>query len=643
VTPRAVIIAFVLLVVLSVAAFYESILWRRDFGFTSSVPPAAQLNVLILLAGAMMLPVFGRVGLTRRELLVIYSILLVAAPIVSLGILYWMLPKTITFYYLARANPAWQATLLPHVPSWYAPSDPAAVEGFFAGRSRVPWSLWLAPMAAWLSFAVAIFVAVSCLLSLLQRQWVKHERLSYPMAQIPLEVTGEAGSANRGKGRLAASKALWIGAAVSFTISFLSGLSTRIPSLPQVPLGPITIIARQGVGPLAGLGAYEPVFYPWLIALAYLIPKELSFSCWFFWLVRLGLTVIAIAAGHEPQDPEEWFGDPSFPAPYCQGTGALLALGIWGLWTARKHLGHVLRMVISRGSSGADAAEPIAYRLAVLGFIVSFCYMIGFYCVSGCRLTFALGLVILTLSYYVIWARLRAETGLGFLAFPQDLGGVLRSTLGGAALRPRELVALAAARWTFSPGEGLSFDTTTANLSDTFKIADASHINSRRLMAVSLGALVFSLLFGTYIGLRGTYHYGFLSTAVGSAYGFPWLQTKWDPGAAFTNLIAPSPARIEGVIGTVVGGAVAVLLGLLRLRFWWWPFHPLGYLAANCWGWSYRATPFVLGWLIKILVIRYGGLRLYRATIPVAIGLIVGDALNGGVWACVALVTHGRV
>jgi len=641
VTTRAVVIAFVLLTVLSVAAFYESLLWRVDWSFTSSVPAVAQFNVLVLLAAAMALPVFARRGLTRRELLTIYSILLVSAPIVSLGILYWMLPKSIVVYYLARANPAWETTLLPHIPVWFAPSDPAAVEGFFIGRASVPWLLWVTPMAAWLSFAVALFIATSCLLSLLQRQWIQHERLSYPMAQIPLETIVHDGSSAGGRGRLAANKALWIGAGISFALTFLSALSVRIPSVPEVPLTPL-IIARQNVGPLAGLGAFEPYLFPWLFALAYLIPKELSFSCWFFWLVRLGLTVAAIAAGHEPQDPEEWFGDPSFPAPYFQGTGALLALGIWGLWTARKHLGRVLRVVLSRGPVG-DSDEPISYRLAVLGFVVSSCYLVGFYCMAGCRWPLALLLVLLLLSYYVIWARLRAETGLGFLAFPQGLGTTLRGLLGTASLRPRELVTLASSRWAFSPGEGLSFDTTTGNLSDAFKLADSAGLNRRRLMAAAVCALVFALLIGAYIGLKGTYHYGFLNTAVGSKYGFPWLQTKLDPAAAVAGMMAPQPADASGIIATGAGAVIAVGLGLLRLRFWWWPFHPIGYLAAMCWGWSYRATPFLVGWIVKSLVIRYGGLRLYRNTIPLAVGMIIGDVLNRGVWQFVAVVTQGAI
>ena len=71
-----------------------------------------------------------------------------------------------------------------------------------------------------------------------------------------------------------------------------------------------------------------------------------------------------------------------------------------------------------------------------------------------------------------------------------------------------------------------------------------------------------------------------------------------------------------------------MVLGLFRLRFWWWPFHPVGYLAANTWGMQIYYMPFFLGWALKVVVIRYGGLRLYRATVPLAIGLIVGDQLN---------------
>jgi hypothetical protein len=36
-------------------------------------------------------------------------------------------------------------------------------------------------------------------------------------------------------------------------------------------------------------------------------------------------------------------------------------------------------------------------------------------------------------------------------------------------------------------------------------------------------------------------------------------------------------------------------------------------------------------------VIRFGGLLLYRKTVPIAIGFIVGDLVNGTAWMIVSL------
>ena len=42
-------------------------------------------------------------------------------------------------------------------------------------------------------------------------------------------------------------------------------------------------------------------------------------------------------------------------------------------------------------------------------------------------------------------------------------------------------------------------------------------------------------------------------------------------------------------------------------------------------------------------MIRYGGLRLYRKTIPLAMGLIMGDVANTAAWSVVAFATGGAV
>ena len=46
---------------------------------------------------------------------------------------------------------------------------------------------------------------------------------------------------------------------------------------------------------------------------------------------------------------------------------------------------------------------------------------------------------------------------------------------------------------------------------------------------------------------------------------------------------------------------------------------------------------FLVGWAAKTSVLRWGGLRLYRRTLPIAIGVIIGDQVNSAVWALAAV------
>jgi len=641
VTRRAVVTGLVLLAGLIPVAFHVDLAWNKG-SFFAGIPAMAPVVVLFLLAALMSVPVLRRVRFTRRELLVVYSILLVGGPVASSSIMGWMLVKTVSYYYMARANLIWQSTFIKEVPTWFAPTDFSAVESFFEGRAQVPWSLWWTPLTAWALFAACLFVASFCVVALLQRQWITHERLSFPLAQVPLELVGQSEDGSRkGVGRLPIQWLFWIGLALSFAVAFLNGLSQRVPSLPAVPLGPVAIVQWQRVGPLAGLGEITLYLPPWMIAIAYLIPKELSFSAWFFWLVDIGLTVLAIVAGADPQRPEEWF-DSSFPAPRYQGGGAILALGIWVIWIGRKHILRSLRVAFSREAGAADKTEPLSYRLAVLGFLLSFAGLVYFCWAAGCRLLVGFMLMALLVGYYMMWARLRAETGLGFLPFPLEIQEAVLVPFGSGVFRAKELVAMISMRWSFFPGFGASYEVVTGNALETFKIADTARINQRRLAVACAVGFFLALIVSLFVYLRGIYSFGFFGLKSGTT-GWLGHQSLWDGNRIVGPLTNPSETDVNGLVAILAGGAFAIFLGLMRLRFWWWPFHPVGYMAAMCWGLHWYYMPFFIGWAAKTLVIRYGGLRLYRQTVLLAIGLIVGDLLNSGVWAVVALATGGAV
>jgi len=180
VTARAVLLALLLLVAVSVASFYVQIAWGRVQYFADGIPAAAPVTLLFVMTGLMGLPLFRRVGLTRRELLVVYSILLVSGPVLSTGVLFWMLPHAVAYCYFAQNNPQWATTFLPLAPSWFSTTEPGPIRDLFEGAAAVPWSAWWLPLAAWLSFMASVLLATFCILALVRRQWITNERLTFP-------------------------------------------------------------------------------------------------------------------------------------------------------------------------------------------------------------------------------------------------------------------------------------------------------------------------------------------------------------------------------------------------------------------------------------------------------------------------------
>jgi len=204
VTRRALALSCLLLLLLAVATFYV------DFYGVPAMPPVVVALLLALVAGSRPL---RRFALTRREILTIYSLLLVGGPLMGHGILFWMLPKVISWYYLARATPRWEALLLHQIPTWFSPTSESAATSFFEGQAVVPWALWLTPLAAWGSFLLALFVASVCLVAIFQRQWISGERLTFPLARIPLSIVVESDEARSSVGRAAAMAGFWWGSA----------------------------------------------------------------------------------------------------------------------------------------------------------------------------------------------------------------------------------------------------------------------------------------------------------------------------------------------------------------------------------------------------------------------------------------------
>jgi hypothetical protein len=100
------------------------------------------------------------------------------------------------------------------------------------------------------------------------------------------------------------------------------------------------------------------------------------------------------------------------------------------------------------------------------------------------------------------------------------------------------------------------------------------------------------------------------------------------------------PAQLDGWIFRIAGGAVMAVLMTLRHHFLWWPFNPLGF--AIC------TVSFIVGrmwfsvfmaWLLKVVILKYGGPTLHRRVRPFFMGLILGQFSTEGIWLIIDTVT----
>ena len=92
---------------------------------------------------------------------------------------------------------------------------------------------------------------------------------------------------------------------------------------------------------------------------------------------------------------------------------------------------------------------------------------------------------------------------------------------------------------------------------------------------------------------------------------------------------------VPGLTAMLFGGAFTLLLAALRMRLPVFPLHPVGYVLANTLTLNAFFVPFLLAWLVKVLVQRFGGSILYRRSLAFFVGLILGDIVTQAGWALV--------
>lgn len=592
---------------------------------------AAAFFPLIVLMGlnALLRRWAPRSAWARGEMLTVYAMLATTVGLAGGGF--------VPFLAGTMPAPTYFATSQNHWENWFrflkpfvTVTDPEAVRTFYEGQSRffTPDHLdaWGLPILFWSVFILVLLSWGYCVNTLLRRAWMDQEKLLFPIAQIPLEVTRDDVPFWR-------NRVFWLGAALTAALETLNSLHfTFYPTMPFFHVKPddtLNIMQYMTQPPWNSLGYFSLAFYPLAIGLTFLLSAEIGFSCWFFYFVcKVELLLSTIYGFHDAGAPPAMS---RVPYLWEQATGAWVGLAVLSLYGARRHLGAAVRKAVT-GQGLDDRQEPLSYRTALVVFVTASALLIALAVALGMAWHVALLFFAVYLLFLVTYTRIRAEAGLPWVFTPAfNAHGVLFDFGGISHYNTQDLTALARLEWFEQDYRSHMMP----NQMDAMKYFQGAHVSLRGLsLAIALATVV--ALAGSWLSCMHIFY----------AYGATSARTNhWyaDQGRIAYELLQnrvnnpTTPTDIPRLWGGAVGAGVTWLLVLMRARFVWWPLHPVGYLVANTFTMDWLWCPTFLGWACKTLTLRYGGLKGYRAVLPFFIGLVVGDIVISSLWTLLFL------
>lgn len=573
-----------------------------------------------------------RLALNRSELLVCYIMMLISCAIPSWGFSMLLIPWIVAPTYYVTPENQWEQYILPNLPKDYFVLDELAAKQFFEGLKEgesLPWELWVGPLLRWGAFILCFYIASVCIMMLLRRQWIAHERLAFPLAQMPLAVI--PGSEGRRKSTYL-HVAFWIGMAVPALVYSLQALNVYWADVPTIPRG--TYLPVRELFGLSGfnMGMHLTIYLE-VIGLSFLLGTDMAFSLWLFAFLAFLEQGVFNSLGFRI-GPGELYSQPGGQEVSYQALGAMLVLVIVGFWRARGHLRGTLLRALRLGEAEGEEEEIVPYTFAYLGLLLSGGYVIWWWHQIGISWSaWVLGFWIIIL--FVGLSRAVAQGGMAYARSPVVAGAATLHTVGSASLGTPGIVGIAMT----SP---YAMDTRTMVMASTangLRLAEEIPGTRRRLAFAILVTLLVSLVAAFLTILIMPYKVGGSSL---TGWGFSSGYHQWIFNWAKTQMIREVPLGYPqfGFMG--IGAFLMFLLTWAQKTCYWWPLHPLGLVLGYTHPVCHTWFSVFLAWLSKVLILKIGGGAMYQNARPFFIGLAVGGFVTAGFWSIIhAIVGHG--
>ena len=621
---RGLLTGVILSIAIGVIAPYGIVFNYYWIGFNPSSPGALFFFFVLTFVVNAIVAVLGRnVQLSKADLVMIYCMLLMAVTVPTWGLMFFLIGTLVFPFYYATPENNYVELFHDFIPSWMVPQDFQAIKDYYEGLPQgaaIPWGVWVEPMGWWLALIVAMSLMLICMSAILHRQWSVHERLTYPMVQLPQNMIEKEEGASIAP--FFKDGVMWLGFFVPFTLLSLNALNHYWPIVPQYnPSGRFSLFNQTLHLPIALNLAWVGFFY--------LVNLEITFSIWFFYVlskVQEGVFSTLGIASTERLSAYEY----SQPADLThQASGAVIVLVLYGLWGARTHLKEVVQKLWDPDGGVDDSEELLRYRTALWLFFGSLLFVAVWLWRSGVPIVVLPVLLVVSLIFFILVARVVAASGVATARSPIVPAYFVISGLGTSILGAKGLVAL---NFTFI-WQGESRTSPMVAAANGLKLAEMIPGSKTRLFWGLVLALVCSLLGAAYMTLKLAYTYGAINLSLldwAGAHGWPYI------GPTMTDM---PDANMRGWFFKGVGAVTEGFLMWAQHRWHWWPFHPIGFAVAVGWLTSQIWFSALICWILKGSIVRFGGVNLFQRLKPFFLGLILGEVAVSGVWGIIYVIT----
>ena len=432
----------------------------------------------------------SRLALRQNELLVVYIMVVIASVMASHDLLQNLFGAIGHPHRMATPENKWQTLWFKYLPLDLFVTNKKVLEGFYLGSVNpfTPSILkyWLLPLSLWGGFVLVLIGTMLCMNVLIRKQWTENEKLVFPLVQLPIAMTGQ--DAGR---KFYRDKMMWAGFTVAVLIGVINGLHMIYPSVPY-----LEAVKQYNLGQFVTQRPWNAIntdrgmnmsMYPFAVGLAYFIPLDLSFSCWFFYLARKFWSVLGAMMGWDAA------ANAGFPYFDQQSSGAWIALSLVIVWGSRKFLAEVWHKAWSKDVPIEEKTEAREYRTAFIGIAIGL-ILVAAFC-SYIKLSPWVSIVFFGIYFLLSIAitRVRAELGTPHEIYFVNPQQIMVSIFGLGGLGVANLTIISAMYW-FNRGYRSH---PMPNQLEAFKMSEGR--------SISTASMVFALSLAAVVGMLATY------------------------------------------------------------------------------------------------------------------------------------------